>query len=93
MQLEERYMKKNNPMFDIEDSEEIDLTRNETSSEKLLKAKNVKKLKAKDNKAGISNNSKARQFWHETSWGKIIIGCIIGIIVLAISYYFSNSSV
>lgn len=42
------------PMFDIEDSKDIDLENNKTSKETLAKIKNVEGLKAKDNEAGVN---------------------------------------
>ncbi len=41
------------PMFDIEDSKDIDLKNNKTSRETLAKVKNVEGLRAKDNEAGV----------------------------------------
>jgi hypothetical protein len=41
------------PMFDIEDSKDIDLENNKTSKETLAKIKNVEGLKAKGNEAGV----------------------------------------
>ena len=42
------------PMFDIEDSKDIDLESNKTSKETLAKIKNVEGLKAKGNEAGVN---------------------------------------
>ena len=39
-------MGSNNPMFDLEDCEDIELHNNKTSSNTLLKAKNAKSIKA-----------------------------------------------
>lgn len=41
------------PMFDIEDSKDIDLENNTTSRDTLAKIKNVERLKAKGNEAGV----------------------------------------
>lgn len=45
------------PMFDIEDSEDIELEENETDSSQLVKARSTGKLKAKRNKAGTTKDS------------------------------------
>ncbi|HCI9483630.1 hypothetical protein [Raoultella planticola] len=45
------------PMFDIEDSEDIELEDNETDSSQLVKAKRTGKIKAKRNKAGITKDT------------------------------------
>ncbi|ALM52258.1 hypothetical protein [Halomonas huangheensis] len=42
------------PMFDIEDSKDIDLENNKTSKETLAKIKGVEGLKAKGNEAGVN---------------------------------------
>lgn len=51
------------PMFDIEDSKDIDLENNKTSKETLAKIKSVEGLKAKDNEAGV--NPEAQKFEEE----------------------------
>lgn len=42
------------PMFDIEDSKDVDLENNKTSKETLAKIKNVEGFKAKGNEAGVN---------------------------------------
>lgn len=41
------------PMFDIEDSKDIELKNNKTSRETLARVTNVEGLRAKDNEAGV----------------------------------------
>lgn len=43
------------PMFDIEDSKDVDLKNNKTSKETLAKVKNVEGFKAKGNEAGVNS--------------------------------------
>lgn len=71
------------PMFDLEDCEDVELNRNKTSSEKLLKAKNTKNIKANDNES-LAPTETTQKSWHETAWGKIAIGLTIGGILLVI---------
>ncbi len=73
----------NGPMFDLEDCEDVKLNRNKTSSQKLLKAKNTKNIEANDNEF-LAPAESTQKSWHETAWGKIAIGLIIGGILLAI---------
>ena len=42
------------PMFDIEDSKDVNLENNKTSKETLAKIKNVEGFKAKGNEAGVN---------------------------------------
>ena len=42
------------PMFDIEDSKNVDLENNKTSKETLAKIKNVEGFNAKGNEAGVN---------------------------------------
>ena len=77
-------MGNNDPMFDLEDCEDVEFHNNKTSSNKLLKAKNTKNIKASNNES--SSKTKAIQnIWHETAFGKVIIGLIIGVILLIAS--------
>ncbi|MDP8635144.1 hypothetical protein QZQ04_10350 [Serratia marcescens] len=72
-------MSENKPMFDIEESEDVELIDNETSSDQLLKSRKNKTVKATGNKAGaVKKQSTAKT---------IFIGCvstIIGGIVVAL---------
>lgn len=43
------------PMFDIEDSKDVDLKNNKTSKETLAKVKNVEGFKAKGNETGVNS--------------------------------------
>tara|TARA_B110000211_G_C14011829_1_gene523504 strand:+ start:835 stop:1077 length:243 start_codon:yes stop_codon:yes gene_type:complete len=45
------------PMFDIEDSKDVELENNKTSKETLAKIKKVEGFKAKNNEAGIERES------------------------------------
>ncbi len=45
------------PMFDIEDSKDVELTNNKTSSDVMAKIKNVDGLVATGNEAGIKNET------------------------------------
>ncbi len=51
------------PMFDIEDSKDVDLENNKTSKETLAKIKNVEGFKGKGNEAGV--NPKAAKIEEE----------------------------
>lgn len=42
------------PMFDIEDSKDIELDHNKTSKETIAKIKNVERLKGRNNVAGAN---------------------------------------
>lgn len=86
-------MKDDDPMFDIKDSENVSLTNNEATSDKLLKASNVTNINADNNKAGLLKKNINNHKWHETSWGKIIIGVVIGIILLIIGLLLKNNAV
>lgn len=80
----------NNPMFDLEDCENIELYNNKTSSDKFLKAKNTRNIKASKNESlSNTNTNTIQKNWHETAVGKIIIGLIIGIILLIAKLFLS----
>lgn len=49
------------PMFDIEDSKDIELEGNKTSCEKLAKLKNVEGFKAKDNEVYVPPHKVERE--------------------------------
>lgn len=74
----------NGPMFDLEDCKDVELNRNITSSEKLLKAKNTKNIKANNNES-LAPTETTQKSWHETAWGKVVIGLIVGGILLVIN--------
>ncbi|MDV6343969.1 hypothetical protein [Nitrosomonas sp. Is37] len=76
-------MDKKKPMFDLESCEDVDLQENKTSSDSLVKAKNTKQLRAIRNETGI-NGTKANDAisWHNTLWGKVILGLFIGGILI-----------
>ncbi|HBU7633700.1 TPA: hypothetical protein MC787_000337 [Klebsiella pneumoniae] len=46
--------KKNNPMFDIEFGVDLELNNNTTTSERFFKGRNIERLKAEGNKAGVT---------------------------------------
>jgi hypothetical protein len=72
-------MSENKPMFDIEESEDVELIDNETSSNQLLKSRKNKTVKATGNKAGVVKKQSTAK--------TIFIGCastIIGGIVVAL---------
>ena len=81
-------MGNNNPMFDLEDCEDIELHNNKTSSNTLLKAKKAKSIKASKNESSSKINA-IRKTWHETAFGKIIIGLVIGVILIIAKLMFS----
>lgn len=81
-------MGSNDPMFDLEDCEDVELHNNKTSFGKLLKAKNTRSIKASKNES-LSKINTIRKTWHETALGKIIIGLIIGAILLMAKLIFS----
>jgi hypothetical protein len=70
----------NGPMFDLEDCEDVELNNNKTTSDKFLKAKNTKNIKGSGNES--SQNTVANKSWHETAFGKVVIGLIIGGVLL-----------
>ena len=74
-------MGNNDPMFDLEDCEDVEFHNNKTSSNKLLKAKNTKNIKASNNEYS-TKPKRIRNLWHETALGQGIIGLIIGVILL-----------
>lgn len=51
----------NNPMFDLEDCENIELHNNKTSSDKFLKAKNTRSIKASKNESLSNTNTNTIQ--------------------------------
>jgi len=65
------------PMFDIEDSGDVSLVGNETSDEKLLKAKRVGDVVGRDNKANAVQKN-------ESTSRVIGIGVVVGVLVLVI---------
>lgn len=71
------------PMFDLEDCEDVDLEANKTTSEKLVNAKRTKRLRGRGNEAGTSATDSKTKSWHETAWGKVVIGLIIGGVLIA----------
>ena len=49
------------PMFDIEDSKDVELVKNKTSEETIAKIKNVDGFKASKNEAGIKNSEEKNE--------------------------------
>ncbi len=66
-----------NPMFDIDESEDIKLHDNETSSDQLLKARRSKTVEAIGNKAGVTK----KQTVVKTFISGLIMTIVGGIIV------------
>jgi len=81
-------MSSNNPMFDLEDCEDVELNNNKASSDKFLRAKNIRSINANNNESSAKATD-IQKTWHETVFGKIIIGLIIGIILLITKIIFS----
>lgn len=71
------------PMFDLEDCEDVDLEANKTTSETLVQAKGTKRLRGRGNEAGTPATGSQKKSWHETAWGKVVIGLIIGGVLIA----------
>lgn len=71
------------PMFDLEDCEDVDLEANKTTSETLVQAKRTKRLRGRGNEAGTPATDLQIKSWHETAWGKVVIGLIIGGVLIA----------
>lgn len=77
----------NGPMFDLEDCEDVELNDNKTNSDKFLKAKNTKNIKGSGNEP--LKNVATNKIWHETAFGKIVLGLVIGGILLGAKLIFS----
>ena len=71
----------NKPMFYIEDSKRIDLTRNETGAEQLLRARGVTDLRATGNKAGLGSEPPRGGAWFRDH---VAVGVIAPLVVIAI---------
>ncbi|WP_413616371.1 hypothetical protein MRB56_08745 [Halomonas cupida] len=72
------------PMFDLEDCEDVDLEKNKTTAEAFVRAKGTKRLRGGGNQAGSPVADPQPKSWHETAWGKVTIGLLIGgLLILA----------
>lgn len=66
------------PMFDLEDCEDVDLEKNKTTAEAFVQAKGTKRLRGRGNQAGTRVADPQPKLWHDTAWGKVIVGFLIG---------------
>ncbi|MCS6235669.1 hypothetical protein G3495_11110 [Shewanella baltica] len=78
------------PMFDLEDCEDVNLVDNKTTSESLVKAKGTKRLTGSGNEAGTNETNVKAKLWHESAFGKVLIGLIIGGILLVARLIFGG---
>ncbi|EMN0592767.1 hypothetical protein ACU63U_12410 [Klebsiella aerogenes] len=72
-------MSKNNPMFKINNAKKIELEDNETTSDKILDAKDVDNFIAKRNKAGSTPNlpHQSKKLKPILSWFVTILAMVI----------------
>jgi hypothetical protein len=83
----------NMAMFDIEDSDDIDLKGNKTTSENFLKAKNVSKINAVNNEVNSTLNKPKSGIlsWVTPVITTVITGVVASVIAGVILYHLHKS--
>jgi hypothetical protein len=76
------------PMFDIEDSKDVDLSHNRTESPEFLKGKGISRLRAHANEAGSQEGAdkateKREWRWFRDNIGMTVASSLIVVAVLA----------